>query len=346
MRERKREIEKERAREREEKEKKRKKTLPSEGKKKKKPRPPPQKKKKLSQMHDCIHGSLFASRGLNKHLGRLFGVSGWLSAAAYQRKHLVHHARLGIEEEGPWDADRTAFWTVMEWRAWRPGVAKAAARVARSEALYFLLFGPVFFLHFGSTAAAVGPNLTPFRKLRRLFEANGARISLIILGTALIAHVSSWQRCGAEYGAGFLAMAIGVATFSVTHTFGEGYIKPRASHSRDAAALRGSSRVRLPRWLAEHVFMNINEHHIHHLDARVPCYRLRECHEGVAEEVWTKAGVHSLGFKEVREALGLALWDEEKEAHVPFPPLFFASGKPSWGAVVGRLRSVVAGKAS
>ena len=124
------------------------------------------------------------------------------------------------------------------------------------------------------------------------------------------------------------------------------YIKPRAAHSRDAAALQGSSRVRLPRWLAEHVFMNINEHHIHHFDARVPCYRLRECHEAMPEEVWARAGVHSLGLKEVREALGLALWDEEKEAHVPFPPLFASLGKPSWSGVVGRLRSVVAGKAS
>ena len=82
--------------------------------------------------------------------------------------------------------------------------------------------------------------------------------------------------------------------------------------------------------------MNITEHHIHHLDARVPCYKLRECHEAMPEEVWAKAGVHSLGFQEVREALRLALWDEEKEAHVPFPPLF--EGKLSWNAVVGRLR--------
>ena len=95
-------------------------------------------------MHDCVHGSLFASRRLNKHLGNLFGVFGWLSATAYQRKHLVHHMRLGIEEEGPWDADRTAFWTVKEWEAWKPGVSKAAARIARSEVLYFLFFGLVF----------------------------------------------------------------------------------------------------------------------------------------------------------------------------------------------------------
>lgn len=90
--------------------------------------------------------------------------------------------------------------------------------------------------------------------------------------------------------------------------------------------------------------MNITEHHIHHLDARVPCYNLRACHVAIGEEVWKKAGVHSLGSAEVREALGLALWDEEREAHVPFPPLF--GKKPSSyssSSLVGRLRSVVAG---
>lgn len=129
------------------------------------------------------------------------------------------------------------------------------------------------------------------------------------------------------------------------------YIKPRAKHSRDAAALSGSSRVRLPRWLAEHVFMNITEHHIHHFDARVPCYNLRACHEAMDEKVWKRAGLHSLGLAEVRGALRLALWDEEKEAHVPFPPLFGkkssssspSSSSSSLSSLLGSLRSAVAG---
>jgi len=167
--------------------------------------------------------------------------------------------RLGIEEEGPWDADRTAFWTVKEWKEWKPSLSKFLARVVRSPGVYFPLCGPVFLLLFGSTAPAVGPNLTPLQKLKKLYEANAVRIALIVLGTASIAGISSWGRVAAEYSAGFLAMAVGVATFSITHTYGEGYIKPRAEHSRDDAALQGSSRVVLPKWLAEHVFMNITE---------------------------------------------------------------------------------------
>ena len=73
------------------------------------------------------------------------------------------------------------------------------------------------------------------------------------------------------------------------------------------AALKGSSLLRLPgilRWFTG----NIGFHHIHHLNPRIPNYRLARCHEdNAALHVAPVVTVWS-GLK----ATLLCLWDEER----------------------------------
>lgn len=50
-------------------------------------------------------------------------------------------------------------------------------------------------------------------------------------------------------------------------------------------------------------------HHIHHLNSRVPCYALRECHESAPAGMW--AGVREITLAESWKTLRLVLWDEQ-----------------------------------
>lgn len=68
--------------------------------------------------------------------------------------------------------------------------------------------------------------------------------------------------------------------------------------------------------------MGIEHHHIHHLDSRVPCYRLFECHSSAPVGAWEAAGVPVLrGWSDIKRGLSMALWDEEKKHYARFPPL-------------------------
>jgi omega-6 fatty acid desaturase (delta-12 desaturase) len=68
-------------------------------------------------------------------------------------------------------------------------------------------------------------------------------------------------------------------------------------------------------WVFDFAVANITLHDIHHFNARIPSYRLRQCHHNMPEE-W---GLRRIKFQEAIRALGLKLWDEESKRLVPFP---------------------------
>ena len=82
----------------------------------------------------------------------------------------------------------------------------------------------------------------------------------------------------------------------------------------ELAALQGSSYLRLPRPLAW-VVGNANYHHVHHLSARIPNYRLRQAHEEQA--TFARTPVVTLGSSIA--ALRLKLWDEQTGSLVSYP---------------------------
>jgi omega-6 fatty acid desaturase (delta-12 desaturase) len=110
-----------------------------------------------------------------------------------------------------------------------------------------------------------------------------------------------------------LASIIGVWLFSIQHRY-EGVLWRRQSEwNSTAASLDSASFLRLPRIL-QWFTGNIGFHHIHHLNPRVPNYRLRDSHDAVSALVPVPALDLTAGIR----ALHLALWDEESARLVGF----------------------------
>jgi omega-6 fatty acid desaturase (delta-12 desaturase) len=79
------------------------------------------------------------------------------------------------------------------------------------------------------------------------------------------------------------------------------------------AALRSSTYLRLPavlQWFTG----NIGFHHVHHLNPRVPNYRLQECHKRIT----AFCDVPACSFRDGLRALRFALWDEARGRMVTF----------------------------
>jgi omega-6 fatty acid desaturase (delta-12 desaturase) len=60
---------------------------------------------------------------------------------------------------------------------------------------------------------------------------------------------------------------------------------------------------------------NANYHHVHHLSARIPNYRLRAAHE--QQPIFDATPTVTIGSS--LAASRLKLWDEDAAALVPFP---------------------------
>lgn len=70
------------------------------------------------------------------------------------------------------------------------------------------------------------------------------------------------------------ALSYAMFLYCVEHTFEGVYRVPKAEFSRTAAGLLGSSYLPMP-WWWQWAACGVEYHHFHHLNARVPCYRMK-----------------------------------------------------------------------
>jgi omega-6 fatty acid desaturase (delta-12 desaturase) len=113
-----------------------------------------------------------------------------------------------------------------------------------------------------------------------------------------------------------IAGAGGIWLFYVQHQF-EGVMwdrKPGWNYT--AAALHGSSYLRLPKVL-QFFTGNIGLHHVHHLHARIPNYNLQRAHD--ENEVFAQVPILT-GWEGIK-ALRLKLIDEDSGKLVGFAAL-------------------------
>jgi acyl-lipid omega-6 desaturase (Delta-12 desaturase) len=110
-----------------------------------------------------------------------------------------------------------------------------------------------------------------------------------------------------------VASIIGVWLFSIQHRFEHTLWASDTRWSFVAASLRGCSHLHLPRVL-QWFTGNIGFHHVHHLNLRIPNYRLEECHNADIR----LQSAPMLTLRTALGTLGYALWDDDLGRMVRF----------------------------
>ncbi|NKC14686.1 MAG: hypothetical protein GKR94_21620 [Gammaproteobacteria bacterium] len=111
----------------------------------------------------------------------------------------------------------------------------------------------------------------------------------------------------------FIATGVGVWLFYIQHQFPNAYWEKSTDWDFLDSALAGSSFYDIGPVL--HWFSaNIGYHHIHHLDTKIPNYRLPECHRNEPDIV----AQNRFTLSDSLEFYRLKLWDEDKKRMVSF----------------------------
>jgi omega-6 fatty acid desaturase (delta-12 desaturase) len=97
--------------------------------------------------------------------------------------------------------------------------------------------------------------------------------------------------------------------FTVQHNFEHSYASDGQHWDQDTGAIAGTSYLVLPRWL-NWVTVDIGYHHIHHLSAAIPNYRLARCHDEYQHLFSSVTRVRLYG---VLGALKCILWDRHAQ---------------------------------
>jgi acyl-lipid omega-6 desaturase (Delta-12 desaturase) len=255
-------------------------------------------------MHDCAHGSFFASRRLNDIVGYATGVLTLTPFGQWRRDHALHHASSGdLGRRGHGDVPTL---TVREYQAKTPR-QRFLYRVIRHPAL-LLLGGPIHLMlgqRFRARSTATGT-----KQINSVWATNAGIVLLVSAALWLL----GWKTVLIVYGLPYyLAAMAGVWLFYVQHQFEDAYWTSHGDWDYATAALRGSSHLALPaplRWFTG----NIGLHHVHHLAPRIPNHRLQRCHDEnplmqTAPVVTVRSGM---------TALRLALWDEDRGRLIRF----------------------------
>jgi omega-6 fatty acid desaturase (delta-12 desaturase) len=255
-----------------------------------------------SLFHDLTHNSMFESRRANTVWGHALGYLLFTPYRWWQRQHSLHHAHTG-------DLDHRG---VGEIHTMTRAEYEAASRPRRLG--YRLYRNPLLML-------LVGPSLVFL--IERRFPQRGMTprilLSVVLTNLALVAWVLVWSTI---VGLGtFLLIqlttlvaggAIGAWMLYIQHQYEDTYYQAPGKWKFELAALQGSSYLDLPRPLAWAVG-NANFHHVHHLSAKIPNYRLRDAHE--SHPMFRRTPVVTI--RSSVRTFRLKLWDTESESLVP-----------------------------
>jgi acyl-lipid omega-6 desaturase (Delta-12 desaturase) len=254
--------------------------------------------------HDHLHGSLLARSWWARALFRLYGVLVLAPPTVWKQTHDYHHAHTAKIVGS--HVGSFAMMTTDMYRASSPRM-RLAYRVVRHP-LTIALGYPAIFLY-GMCIAALQ------RNARRHWDAAVA----VVLHLALL-MVVTW-RFGTAMALMTIALpmaiacALGAYLFYAQHNFPGMTVQPRASWSYTRAALESSSLMELGPvmgWFTG----NIGYHHVHHLNAAIPFYRLPEAMRAIPALQHAKRT--SLHPRDVVACLRLKLWDPARQEMVGY----------------------------
>lgn len=275
-------------------------------------------------MHECGHGSLYRSPSANRLMGFAFGVISGMPQYVWSQHHDYHH-----RHNGNWERYRgpLATLSVDEYMLLGPSqrrrywLARHILLAPVGGFLYLILNPRINWLK-GNAALLWhllrGQSIATFQcrywktwKEYRHMSANnivlaGALVAACITvgtGLALSIYVLSLSVAG----------GVGIMLFTVQHNFDNAYATSTNGWDLDQGAMTGTSFLVLPGWM-NWFTANIGYHHVHHLSAAIPNYRLVACHR---EYQHLFDSVPRVRLSEVPAALKCLLWDRSSERIIP-----------------------------
>ena len=258
--------------------------------------------------HDCGHGAFFRSRRSNWLLGSICSLFTLAPYPSWRRQHAGHH--------GVWnDLDRrntgvdiySTCLTVEEYRSLPPW-HRRWYRFSRNPVIANIVLPPFVFLLLFRL-----PYDMPAGWRRERLAVYLTNIALIALigGVGLLLGFD--RVLAIQLPVVVMASTIGVWLFTIQHRSDHTVWARQKNWNAVTASLSGSSHLRLPRIL-QWFTGNIGLHHIHHLNPKIPNYRLQKCHDAVSE----LQEIPVMTLRSAFRAMFFTLWDEPRQKMVTF----------------------------
>ncbi|WP_235830061.1 fatty acid desaturase [Algihabitans albus] len=258
--------------------------------------------------HDCGHQAFFRARWANDLVGYACSLFTLTPYPAWRRQHAGHHGVWNDLDRRQSGADIYSHCLTLEEYAALSRRRRWLHRLTRHPLVANLVLPPLVF-----TLLYRFPFDMPasWRLPRRAVHLTN--LALLVAFGGLGLALGFGAVAAVQVPVLVLGSIAGVWLFAVQHRgAGVRWSRHRAWDAT-SAALRSATYLKLPR-LLQWFTGNIGFHHVHHLNPKVPNYRLQECHERLLADY----DVPRLSLRDGVKALRFVLWDERRERMVTF----------------------------
>ena len=254
--------------------------------------------------HDYMHRAILVRSPIAWVLFRVYSAVTLTPPRAWKESHNYHHGHVGQLHDsgiGAFPVMTTEAWANASW------LTKLNYRVTRHPIT--VLAGYVTVFLFSLT-------LLPFLKApARNWDG------LVVLAAHVGAIAALWVFGGFATAFFVMLLPITIASmlgsylFFAQHSYKDMKILPADRWSYHEAALESSSYMKLNKVMAWFTG-NIGYHHVHHLNVRIPFYRLPDAMNAIPE--LQSPATTTLSFREIRDCFRACLWDEKQQRAVTY----------------------------
>lgn len=255
--------------------------------------------------HDFQHGAILRQSKLAEFIYFCFGTSILVPPSVWRETHNYHHAhtaKIVGSHIGSYPVVTTAMWKDLT------PVQRVGYKLVRSPLNMFLAVFTVFTLGMAVKPLVRAPT-KHWAGLLSLVGCYGAGVAAFMMGRGDL-WIFGWLIPM------WLATMTGAYLFYAQHNFPEGHIASRQDWTFAKAATDSSSYMVMGpvmNWFTA----NIGYHHVHHLNAAIPFYRLPEAMQAIPE--LHNPGKTSLSPKDIAKCFALKVWDPDKNAMTDYP---------------------------
>lgn len=251
--------------------------------------------------HDYMHGAILRKQKWAEYFFTMISVIILTPKNVWRETHNYHHAH-----NAKIPSSHIGSYKVVTKRQWQ--------KMSRAQrGFYLFLRHPINMLAGVFTVFFLGMIVS---SIARNVKKNYDGIILVMVYAALSIFI--YMSFGMAYVYGLLIPqaiggCLGAYLFYAQHNFPDVELTSNAEWNPVHAALHCSSFMEMSpimHWFSA----NIGYHHIHHLNHRIPYYRLPE----VMNDIPELAPKHttSLSFRDIRSCFALKVWDEDSETMV------------------------------
>ena len=263
--------------------------------------------------HDCGHASYFKKKSWNTWLGRAMSILTWTPYSFWRKTHNMHHAASGNLDRRSYGGVETL--TIREFKSIST-TKQCFYRLYRNAYLMLGLGTPLFIIvvqRFLVTEPFI-PEFSKQADLKSYWKSSMATNLALLAGFGSIGAAIGFATLATIYlPVLFLTSIIGGWLFFIQHQFEAPFWEIDEDWNYNEAALMSSSYYVMPKVL-QWFTGNIGLHHVHHLNANIPNYKLQACVDAHPD----LQTMNRITLKESLKSIPLALWDESTKKLVSF----------------------------